>query len=111
MVLLSKTRSKIFLLLVLLMGGQDLQRILGLICFGVSVGNTNIQDTISATGPEATDKKITTVITGRGWCQYSICRSTYFPYRLLFYRVCWPVMTILVALYHTLVAPILAYGR
>jgi len=64
---LSKTRSKIFLLLVLLMGGQDLQRILGLICFGVSVGNTNIQDTISATGPEATDKKITTVITGRGW--------------------------------------------
>jgi len=65
MVLLSKTRSKI--LVVLLMGGQDLQRILGLICFGISVGNTNIQNTVSATGPEATDKKITTVITGRGW--------------------------------------------
>jgi len=64
---LSKTRSKIFLLLVLLMGCQDLQRILGLIGFGISVSDTNIQNTISAMGPEAMDKKITMIITGRGW--------------------------------------------
>jgi len=67
MVLLSKTRGKIFLLLVLLLGGQDFQSILGLIGFGISVGNTDIQNTISATGPEATDKKITMIITMRGW--------------------------------------------
>ncbi len=60
MALLSKTRrSKILLLLVLLMGGQDFHGILGLIGFGIHVSNTDIQNTISAMGPETTDKKIT----------------------------------------------------
>jgi len=59
MALLSKTRSKIHLLLVLLMGGQDFHGILGLIAFGIHFGNVDIQNTISAMGPETTDKKIT----------------------------------------------------
>jgi len=68
MALLSKTRSKIFLLLGFLMGGQHVKRVLGLISFGICVSNLDIWNTISTTGPETTDKKITLVITGdRVW--------------------------------------------
>jgi len=66
MVPLSKTRSKILLLLVLLMGCQYLYGVLGLIGFGISGGNTDIQNTVKTTGPETMDKKITTIIIGRG---------------------------------------------
>jgi len=72
---LSETRSKIFLLLVLLMGCQDLQRILGLIGFGISVSNTDIQNTISTMGPETMDKKITMIITRRGQWERGSRRS------------------------------------
>jgi len=62
MAALSETRGKIFLLLGFLMGGQHLKRVLGLISFGIRIGNSNIQNTISTTGPETTDKKIASVI-------------------------------------------------
>ncbi len=55
-----------FLLLGFLMGGQYLKRVLGLIGFGISVSNLDIQNAISTTGPETMDKKITSVITGEG---------------------------------------------
>ncbi len=45
------------------MGGQHLKRVLGLIGFGIPVGNTDIQNTVSATGPKTMDKKITTILT------------------------------------------------
>jgi len=48
------------------MGGQYLKRVLGLVGFGICVGNLDIQNAISTTGPETTDKKITLVITGEG---------------------------------------------
>jgi len=64
--LLTKTRSKIFLLLGFLMGGQYLKGFLGLIGFGICIGNTDIQNIISAMGPETMDKKITSVITRSG---------------------------------------------
>ena len=46
------------------MGGQHLKRVLGLLGFGICVGNPDIQNAISTTGPETTDKKITSVIIG-----------------------------------------------
>jgi len=59
MALLSKTRSKIFRLLGFLVGGQHLKRVLGLIAFGIHVGDMDIQNTVSSMGPETMDKKIT----------------------------------------------------
>jgi len=66
---LSEARSKIFLLLGFLMGGQHLKRVLGLIGFGIHVSNFDIQSKYSqyrTMGPETMDKKITSVITGEG---------------------------------------------
>jgi len=67
MVLLSMARSKIFLLLGCLMGGQHLRRVLVLIGFGICVVIMDIQNIIGTTGPETMDKEITSVITRRGW--------------------------------------------
>ena len=67
---LSEARSKIFLLLGFLMGGQHLKRVLGLIGFGIRVNNLDIQSKYSqyrTMGPETMDKDITMAITRRGW--------------------------------------------
>jgi len=73
MAMLSKTISKIFLLLAFLMlGGKHLHRILGLVGFGIHFSAEDIQNAISSRGPEAMYKEISMIIIGRGgWCRGS----------------------------------------
>jgi len=72
MVMLSKIRNKVFLLLVLLMRVLYLHRILGLIGFGIHVSNINIKHVISSRRSEAMYKDIPTVIIGSTEC----CRGS-----------------------------------